>query len=185
MKTNYKIIILILISIIVNSATAQTQYPQGMLSLKWGDSINDVKSIMLERKDVRFNESESSEDQLIFLGGFLSNKPVLAWYFSFYSDQLCQIIVFFKENDQATIDLQYKGLVQTLKEKYGEPNDELDTNAFWLIEDNNNSYRIYVYKLNPEGEQQKFALFYENSNLMDRFNKYQEFKAQNWNSDEL
>ena len=142
----------------------------GFLNFKWGDSKKKVKTEMLKRQSVTFDEEEGNI--LYFTYGKFAEENVNTWGFSFYNNKLARASVRFDYKTMDDCTKLFWRLDFSMIDKYGfqasmekaeypllggkitwefKTNGIL-VNTIWLIltEDSNDSFNVQLHYFNNE-----------------------------------
>lgn len=163
---NKKILLITLIIVLFTNLFYAQEYPKGILGLKWGDSKEKVKKVMLSQKGVELFK-QFKGDQLFFGYGKLSERKVNGWSFYFYKNQMCFVGIEFNIDNMSENEMEndWKALTKILKEKYGSPTKDFTPyGAIWNIYANDNEYTISC-GWKGSGDENYFSLKYLNANL--------------------
>jgi hypothetical protein len=95
----------------------------GVLDLKWGDSPERVKTVMLKRDGVSLDPKYDNDDRIVFDGGKFAGRSVIITYCSFLDGKLYKVSILLKANPNRLPD-DYDSMKKLLVEKYGSPDED-------------------------------------------------------------
>ncbi len=125
-------IIKILLGVIILLNTnifPQTQL-NGFWDLKWGDSLNKVKSFMKNKAKFSREMKLTDYHYLEYTAGMFVNLEVEIWSFKFSDNKLYEASVGYKIPSM----LVYNKLVEDISNKYGNPIEQEKYVSEWLIQ---------------------------------------------------
>lgn len=97
-----KKILLFLIFVSISASTLG-QTPDGVLGVKFGESKERVKSVMTDKFLIPDN-TRSTDEVLIYLGGIFAGEKVQSTAFFFYENKLQQIMILLKTDSSIVFD---------------------------------------------------------------------------------
>lgn len=160
-------VITVILYLVTKLVYAQINYPEGILNLKWGDSIEKVKKTMLLQKGVELLKNEDG-NKLIFLHGKLSDRKVEGWTYYFYKNQMCAVTVQFDISNMSEDEVlfDFNTLINILKDKYGlSERNPSEYSTLWKISAGRNEFIIQCSCKNYKTDELYFYLTYVNGKL--------------------
>ncbi len=161
------------------STTIYGQNLDGVMSIKFGSSIDVVKKAMLARPGCFINEKRSDSSYLFFDGVNFGEREALFVSFKFYKNKFYSASVYIRPAFEQKLADLYTDLKTELEAKYFKAKDysKVPLGLLWEFKNKNSKENIFNSIVMEVTETMNIKLTYEDGLLILRVLKIQKAKS--------